>query len=1131
MDGNESTRSLREPNCPAPGVDLEKRGGLGGMGIPEVDETMGGDESWEREEPGESRTGTGDRSEDYLLSSLHYRPGAAVTPSAKKSWTFDTGEPLTCIATSNYFPLIAVAGRNLLQVLRVDEDRFVAVHRITNLQRSVASAMTVNAGRSGAAGSASSAGSAAAVTSTSTAHFQPPRSYAINDVAWSNSKSTLATCSNAGDLIIWDLSRGISQSVCFIGHSRSVHRIHFNPNAPNEIISASHDGTVKLFDIRDQSCRQVFHARTSSSSPVRDVVYCPHESHTLAGAFENGLVCIWDTRYDSRPARSFQAHNAVTTSIDWHPMWNSVDRNWLATAGGRDNTILVWDLNKPSPTTVYSLRAKNTGHVRWRIGETTQLISSCSLSLDLNIHLWELNRPFIPYITFEGHTHTIVGIAWSTDPNSFYSVGRDGLLIRHYIGDGIQIARVANPVALALNCRGPLAHALGGEPGQRIRSGGVPPLETIVRQITAAQPFRDPTAVATALTAKRTPHQLLVTRRSHLPPQTGLSEEEERAQPVAVSEGETPPNIIPAEDFIAQSQSELFVADFILEKLSELEAPMATLLLPDTFIYLAKNYRITGSSIEEVCDHNADVARHVNQDFLSQFWLQLKLILGHCWQYSEPIPPISSPGRRNKSTRHSNRRRRNGKPLVSRSQAESNHLERNSEVANSCPGSVCILDFVASQSTEIDEDDHRATEAIGEDPTPVKKENSVINIPSNTAGSGVISTATATSQSPSITSSTAQRNNDDTGSLGRSVNFLFSVDTHRSSENQVSTPVMAISSLPEESDAFCSSMLPSLPDSVVLPSSNLEEEQFPALAPESQRKLEPKLSGEESTGSQNRLHESSRDQQPSSAILDLTSSVNCVEQVDSTFISNSTLPLDFTHLVGQWFLEMIEAGHAQTVCTALLIFGTERTRINEWASEKQIENWFHVYLDSLVHFRLWCVCTTIIKHCGGIQGVVPVPPQPLCNLAPIPDATAAKESTIPQRRLSSVKPPSLALPLARHIAILNQTGTSVSVRCGKCSKPMQRSASSTASGAPIPSLPRAPWACARHPSAETVLSTCAVCHMTVRGIYLWCVGCSHGGHLNHIREWINRRAKCPAGCGHYCEYGNLDSSLYLQISA
>lgn len=48
---------------------------------------------------------------------------------------------------------------------------------------------------------------------------------------------------------------------------------------------------------------------------------------------------------------------------------------------------------------------------------------------------------------------------------------------------------------------------------------------------------------------------------------------------------------------------------------------MASLLLPDTFVYLAKNYRITGNSIEEVCDHNAIAARSVHQDFVSLFLL------------------------------------------------------------------------------------------------------------------------------------------------------------------------------------------------------------------------------------------------------------------------------------------------------------------------------------------------------------------------------------------------------------------------------------------------------------------------------------------------------------------------------
>ena len=43
------------------------------------------------------------------------------------SCVFDAGDPLTCIAVSSFFPLIAIAGRNLLQVLRVDGDQFVSV--------------------------------------------------------------------------------------------------------------------------------------------------------------------------------------------------------------------------------------------------------------------------------------------------------------------------------------------------------------------------------------------------------------------------------------------------------------------------------------------------------------------------------------------------------------------------------------------------------------------------------------------------------------------------------------------------------------------------------------------------------------------------------------------------------------------------------------------------------------------------------------------------------------------------------------------------------------------------------------------------------------------------------------------
>ncbi|EFX79073.1 hypothetical protein DAPPUDRAFT_52862 [Daphnia pulex] len=64
-------------------------------------------------------------------------------------------------------------------------------------------------------------------------------------------------------------------------------------------------------------------------------------------------------------------------------------------------------------------------------------------------------------------------------------------------------------------------------------------------------------------------------------------------------------------------------------------------------------------------------------------------------------------------------------------------------------------------------------------------------------------------------------------------------------------------------------------------------------------------------------------------------------------------------------------------------------------------------------------------------------------------------------------------------------------------------------------LQRRGWLC---DSCKTITNTCSLCHLVVRGLYVWCRGCSHGGHLLHIREWFSRNSACPTGCGHVCEF-------------
>lgn len=45
---------------------------------------------------------------------------------------------------------------------------------------------------------------------------------------------------------------------------------------------------------------------------------------------------------------------------------------------------------------------------------------------------------------------------------------------------------------------------------------------------------------------------------------------------------------------------------------------------------------------------------------------------------------------------------------------------------------------------------------------------------------------------------------------------------------------------------------------------------------------------------------------------------------------------------------------------------------------------------------------------------------------------------------------------------------------------------------------------------------CSICHMPVRGPYVFCFECYHGGHVTHLSDWFSKHDVCPTGCGCVC---------------
>ncbi|XP_072042211.1 LOW QUALITY PROTEIN: GATOR2 complex protein WDR24-like [Amphiura filiformis] len=198
---------------------------------------------------------------------------------------------------------------------------------------------------------------------------------------------------------------------------------------------------------------------------------------------------------------------------------------------------------------------------------------------------------------------------------------------------------------------------------------------------------------------------------------------------------------------------------------------------------------------------------------------------------------------------------------------------------------------------------------------------------------------------------------------------------------------------------------------------------------------------------------------PSSQLVDLDSDVPGTQLLTAPStnpsVTNQFIDFQFCIKFAPIILEMLEYYADQgDVQTSVSIIVVLGDRIQKEINLDTQEHWFMSYIDLLSRFKLWCIATEIVK-------------------------------------------------LSNHpnVGMLNQQSTTIHTKCNRCNK----------------QLDKVSWACSSG-KCTSLTNTCSVCHLPVKGLYAWCQGCSHGGHIEHMKEWLEKNPMCPTGCGHYCEY-------------
>ena len=196
----------------------------------------------------------------------------------------------------------------------------------------------------------------------------------------------LISASYDGTIKIWDLSSGkVLQTL--EGHQRSVNSILV---FGGKLISASHDGSIKIWDL---SSGKVLQTLDDHRAMVTSILVFGGKLISASYSYD-GSIKIWDL-----------SSGKILQTLEGHQRWvNSilVDRDKLISASG-DRTIKIWDLSSGK---VLQTLDDHRDMVNSILVDRDKLISA---SDDRTIKIWDLSSGKVLQ-TLEGHQGSVTSI-------------------------------------------------------------------------------------------------------------------------------------------------------------------------------------------------------------------------------------------------------------------------------------------------------------------------------------------------------------------------------------------------------------------------------------------------------------------------------------------------------------------------------------------------------------------------------------------------------------------------------------------------------------------------------------------------------------------------------------------------
>ena len=244
---------------------------------------------------------------------------------------------------------------------------------------------------------------------------QPLRAHidGILSVAYSRDGRLMASGSWDETVRLWRNHRVPPVAQSLYGHAEGLLSVVFSPD-DRLVASSSNDATLRIWDTVSGESKEI--VLDDTLGIARSLAFSK-DSQRLVSGHDMGFMATWNIHTGEIVETPKQVHDGRVRALTIHP-----SQPWIATSGGDDNTIRLWNLETAQP-----IGDPWSGHEDsiWSLAFSKDGNKLVSGSLDQTVRLWNVNSGQQIGQPFEGHTGDVYAVDISPDGQIIASGSED----------------------------------------------------------------------------------------------------------------------------------------------------------------------------------------------------------------------------------------------------------------------------------------------------------------------------------------------------------------------------------------------------------------------------------------------------------------------------------------------------------------------------------------------------------------------------------------------------------------------------------------------------------------------------------------------------------------------------------